>query len=66
MLSLGWMLWKSELSWSPWIVMLPVVLGLIGDWIQNVIPLDQLQRYINAGNARSTSNSLQSRPRTFF
>jgi hypothetical protein len=49
MLSLGWMLWKSELSWSPWLVMLPVVLGMIGDWIENVIQLDQLQRYINAG-----------------
>ena len=49
MLSLGWLLWESELGWSAWLVMLPVLLGMAGDWIENTIQLDQLQRYIDAG-----------------
>lgn len=51
MLSLGWLLWKGGLSWSPWLVMLPVLLGMIGDWIENVIQLGQLQRYIDSGKS---------------
>jgi hypothetical protein len=49
MLSLRWLLWATELSWSPWLVMLPILLGMIGDWIENTIQLDQLRHYIDAG-----------------
>jgi hypothetical protein len=49
MLGLGWMLSMSGRAWSPWLVALPVLAGMVGDWFENVIQLGQLQRYIDAG-----------------
>ena len=48
-LSLGWVLSMSGLSWSPWLIVLPVVIGVVGDWAENLIQLEQLQRYIDKG-----------------
>jgi len=38
-------IWRSPSS------TLPVLLGMIGDWIENVIQLGQLQRYIDSGKS---------------
>lgn len=50
-LSLGWLLSLSGLSWHPWLVVLPVLIAMGGDWVENSIQLRQLQRYIDAGRA---------------
>jgi len=49
MISLGWLLMASGTTWRPWLVMLPVVVGMIGDWTENLIQLDQLPRYMPSG-----------------
>jgi len=48
-LSLYWMLSMARLSWKRWLVLLPVVIGVVGDWTENLTQLDQLRNYIANG-----------------
>ena len=44
--SLLWLLPRTRLSWTPQLVVLPVVAGVIGDWIENLTQLALLRAYI--------------------
>ena len=43
--SLLWLLPVTGLSWRPWLVVSPLVVGVMGDWTENLIQLEQLRRY---------------------
>ena len=45
-LSLLWLLPRTRLSWTPWLVVLPVLAGVAGDWTENLTQLALLRRYV--------------------
>ena len=44
--SLLWLRPRTRLSWKPWLVVLPVVVGVVGDWTENLTQLSLLRGYI--------------------
>jgi hypothetical protein len=44
--SLLWLLPRTQLSWTPRLVVLPVVAGVIGDWTENLTQLALLRSYV--------------------
>jgi hypothetical protein len=44
--SLLWLRPRTRVSWKPWHVLLPVLLGVVGDWTENLTQLNLLRGYI--------------------